>query len=166
MSITKPGLVAATGHADAINSSVLSGNLEVGGNISVDGSVTTSGITANQYNIQLLFPIQGISFASGSGLGVTGSFNLDKKSNCLFFINSSGYSTTANAGITTECYLDSTTLIGSYNQFTNEANSHKHMAFTTTATVDAGSHSVSVKCLRFTDSTDRATVSIIAIPTP
>ena len=149
---------------DSSNNRVGIGKTNPSTSLDVNGTVTATG-----YNIQMLIPINGISFTNGQGQWLTGTMTINTKSLCLFSFNFSAYRTsgggTLSATVTTTPASSSFTV----SVVTNEANSHKASPTGYGGVVlNAGTYTVTFTCDggTTTDSNDKGYVAVIAIPTP
>lgn len=147
------------------------GNVGIGKNnpstsLDVNGIVTATG-----YNIQMLIPINGLTFpvTPAASRSLSGTMTINTKSLCLFQFSFSAYRQGVGGLLTAAITTTPASTTFTAYAYSNEVNSHKSSGMGCGGvTLEAGTYTVTLTCDAgtITDSNDRAYVSVIAIPTP
>lgn len=172
--------IATTANLTTINSPLIqNGNSNVSiaanGNVSIGAigtanvlaiSNTAATITGNltvngTLNVQVIAVFNNVSFASSV---VTGSFTLNRRSTILMLAGSSSYLGSA-ANMTMTLSIDGVGTIATMTQFTNEVSSHKAFpVIVGTTTLNAGTYTGRLTAANLTDTNDKGSLAVIAIP--
>jgi hypothetical protein len=128
-------------------------------------------VTATGYNIQMLIPINGVTFpvAPAVSRSLSGTMTINTKSLCLFQFSFSAYRQGAGGLLTAAITTTPASTTFTAYAYSNELSSHKSSGMGCGGvTLEAGTYTVTLTCDAgtYTDSNDRAYVSVIAIPTP